>query len=322
MCADYRLPRPVCHLRGAEVRYACRIDVRSDCRGARSDRARIWTRAGAQPAQRLLWHTRSGEQPRADPLSHGGNSVAASHRDTRPDHAEHARGARIGGLVTAVHCSAHLRAADLRRARECRIEPRADGVILGLEAAIGLTAMLATASSLMLTIANSLERRLSAAVLAKSGRSRWPGGGGPLAACRLDRACGLPRDGPVARARINGGVGVLARRRRIFPGAGGGIWWARTTSSGAVCGIIAGFGICLGYVVMTRYFPQAATTYLGMVAAQSRNVRRWWMWRQCWPIRNGLPTYRRARQIPSRPRSAGSMSATSHPACSECCSAF
>lgn len=82
--------------------------------------------AGAQPAQRLLWHTRSGEQPRADPLSHGGNGVAASHRDTRPDHAEHARGAHIGGLVTAVHCSAHLRAADLRRARECRIEPRAE----------------------------------------------------------------------------------------------------------------------------------------------------------------------------------------------------
>jgi cation/acetate symporter len=51
-----------------------------------------------------------------------------------------------------------------------------------------------------------------------------------------------------------------------FPALTLGIWWARTTSSGAVCGIIAGFGICLGYIVMTRCFPQAATTYLGMTS--------------------------------------------------------
>ncbi len=34
-----------------------------------------------------------------------------------------------------------------------------------------------------------------------------------------------------------------------------GIWWKRTTSAGAICGIIAGFGLCLFYLVCSRYFP-------------------------------------------------------------------
>jgi len=33
-----------------------------------------------------------------------------------------------------------------------------------------------------------------------------------------------------------------------------GVWWKRTTSIGAICGMIAGFGICLYYLVMTQYF--------------------------------------------------------------------
>jgi cation/acetate symporter len=33
-----------------------------------------------------------------------------------------------------------------------------------------------------------------------------------------------------------------------------GIWWKRTTSAGAVLGMIAGFGICLFYLIGTQYF--------------------------------------------------------------------
>jgi cation/acetate symporter len=33
-----------------------------------------------------------------------------------------------------------------------------------------------------------------------------------------------------------------------------GIWWKRTTSTGAILGMISGFGICLYYLVATRYF--------------------------------------------------------------------
>ena len=34
-----------------------------------------------------------------------------------------------------------------------------------------------------------------------------------------------------------------------------GIWWKRTTKIGAITGMLSGFGVCLFYLVMTRYFP-------------------------------------------------------------------
>jgi cation/acetate symporter len=33
-----------------------------------------------------------------------------------------------------------------------------------------------------------------------------------------------------------------------------GIWWKRTTATGAIVGMMSGFGICLFYLVGTRYF--------------------------------------------------------------------
>ena len=49
-----------------------------------------------------------------------------------------------------------------------------------------------------------------------------------------------------------------------FPAIIMGIWWKRTTTAGAICGIIAGLGLCLFYLVTTRYFPQFGVTYVGM----------------------------------------------------------
>jgi len=49
-----------------------------------------------------------------------------------------------------------------------------------------------------------------------------------------------------------------------FPALTLGIWWKRATTTGAICGIIAGWGICLFYLVTSRYFPQAGVTYFGM----------------------------------------------------------
>jgi cation/acetate symporter len=51
-----------------------------------------------------------------------------------------------------------------------------------------------------------------------------------------------------------------------FPALVMGIWWKRTTAAGAVCGIIAGFGLCIGYLVITRYFPAFGVHYLGMTS--------------------------------------------------------
>jgi cation/acetate symporter len=51
-----------------------------------------------------------------------------------------------------------------------------------------------------------------------------------------------------------------------FPALTLGIWWKRATTTGAICGIIAGWGICLFYLVVSRYFPQMGVTYFGMTS--------------------------------------------------------
>jgi cation/acetate symporter len=53
-----------------------------------------------------------------------------------------------------------------------------------------------------------------------------------------------------------------------FPALVMGIWWKRTTTTAAVCGIIAGFGLCVFYLVCTRYFPGYGVAYFGMSALQ------------------------------------------------------
>ena len=45
-----------------------------------------------------------------------------------------------------------------------------------------------------------------------------------------------------------------------------GVWWKRTTAAGAIAGMIAGFGLCLFYLVATRYFPGFGVKYSGMTS--------------------------------------------------------
>jgi hypothetical protein len=51
-----------------------------------------------------------------------------------------------------------------------------------------------------------------------------------------------------------------------FPALVMGVWWKKTTTAGAICGIIAGFGLCLFYLVTTRYFPGFGVRYAGMTS--------------------------------------------------------
>jgi cation/acetate symporter len=51
-----------------------------------------------------------------------------------------------------------------------------------------------------------------------------------------------------------------------FPALVMGIWWKRATTAGAVAGIIAGFGLCIFYLVVTRYFPGVGVKYFGMTS--------------------------------------------------------
>jgi cation/acetate symporter len=51
-----------------------------------------------------------------------------------------------------------------------------------------------------------------------------------------------------------------------FPALVMGIWWKKTTTAGAIAGMIAGFGLCLFYLVVTRYFPGFGVKYAGMTS--------------------------------------------------------
>ena len=70
-----------------------------------------------------------------------------------------------------------------------------------------------------------------------------------------------------------------------FPALVMGVWWKRaTTATGAVCGIIAGFGLCLFYLVTTRYFPGAGVKYFGMTSLTkpADGCSRWSISRKPW----------------------------------------
>jgi cation/acetate symporter len=139
-------------------------------------------------------------------------------------------------------------------------------VISGLVAAGGLAAALSTADGLLLAIANALShdiyykmldpnaptiRRLTVARILLF----------LVAVCAAYLASTKPGD----ILAMVGWAFSLAMAGN-FPGLVLGIWWKRTTTLGAVCGIIAGFGLCLFYLVVTRYFPQMGVNWFGMTA--------------------------------------------------------
>ena len=137
-------------------------------------------------------------------------------------------------------------------------------VISGLVAAGGLAAALSTADGLLLAIANALShdvyykmldpnaptiRRLTVARVLLF-----------FVACA---SAALAATKPADILAMVGWAFSLAMAGN-FPAIVLGIWWKRATTTGAICGIIAGWTICLFYLVTSRYFPQAGVTYFGM----------------------------------------------------------
>jgi cation/acetate symporter len=139
-------------------------------------------------------------------------------------------------------------------------------VISGLVAAGGLAAALSTADGLLLAIANALShdiyykmidpnaptaRRLVVARVLLV----------VVAVCAAYLASTKPGD----ILAMVGWAFSLAMAGN-FPALVMGVWWKRCTTTGAVAGIIAGFGLCLFYLVTTRYYPQAGVNYFGMTS--------------------------------------------------------
>jgi cation/acetate symporter len=127
-------------------------------------------------------------------------------------------------------------------------------VISGLVAAGGLAAALSTADGLLLAIANALSHDVYYKMINPQATT----------AKRLIVARVLLVGVAIIAAAVAGTrpAGIIQMVAWAFSLAAAGlfaplvlgIWWKRTTSTGAIVGMMSGFGVCLFYLVGTRYF--------------------------------------------------------------------
>ena len=147
-------------------------------------------------------------------------------------------------------------------------------VISGLVAAGGLAAALSTADGLLLAIANALSHDVYYKMIdpnAPTVRRLMVARVLLLVVAVVAAATAATKPGDILA--MVGWAFSLAMAGN-FPALVMGVWWKRATSTGAVCGIIAGFGLCLFYLVTTRYFPGAGVTvFRHVIAAESDNGR-------------------------------------------------
>ena len=137
-------------------------------------------------------------------------------------------------------------------------------VISGLVAAGGLAAALSTADGLLLAIANALSHDIYYKMIDPNAPTIRR-----LTVARVLLffvaliAAALAASRPADILAMVGWAFSLAMAGN-FPALVLGIWWKRCTTMGAICGMIAGFGLCLFYLLVSRYFPQAGVNYFGM----------------------------------------------------------
>ncbi len=137
-------------------------------------------------------------------------------------------------------------------------------VISGLVAAGGLAAALSTADGLLLAIANALSHDVYYKMLDPNAPTvrRLTVARGLLVVVAVAAAYTASTKPSDILAMVGWAFSLAMAGN--FPALIMGVWWKRTTAAGAVCGIIAGFGLCIFYLVTTRYFPGAGVKYFGM----------------------------------------------------------
>lgn len=137
-------------------------------------------------------------------------------------------------------------------------------VISGLVAAGGLAAALSTADGLLLAIANALSHDIYYKMIDPNAPTIRR-----LTVARVllffvaVAAAATAATRPADILAMVGWAFSLAMAGN-FPALVMGVWWKRTTATGAVAGMIAGFGLCIFYLVCTRYFPGWGVAYFGM----------------------------------------------------------
>jgi cation/acetate symporter len=139
-------------------------------------------------------------------------------------------------------------------------------VISGLVAAGGLAAALSTADGLLLAIANALSHDVYYKMLDPNAPTvRRLTVARALLFVVAVGAAALAATKPGDILAMVGWAFSLAMAGN-FPALVMGIWWKRTTATGAIAGMIAGFGLCIFYLLTTRYFPGMGVKYFGMTS--------------------------------------------------------
>ena len=129
-------------------------------------------------------------------------------------------------------------------------------VISGLVAAGGLAAALSTADGLLLAIANALQHDVYYKMLDPNAPTIRR-----LTVARVllffvaVAAAATAATKPADILAMVGWAFSLAMAGN-FPALIMGVWWKRTTATGAICGMIAGFGLCLFYLVTHPVLPR------------------------------------------------------------------
>jgi cation/acetate symporter len=127
-------------------------------------------------------------------------------------------------------------------------------VISGLVAAGGLAAALSTADGLLLAIANALSHDIYYKMINPNASTAKR-----LIVARTLLIIVALIAAAVASTRPSGIIQMVAwafslAASGLFAPLVLGIWWKRTTSVGAIVGMMSGFAVCLYYLVGTRYF--------------------------------------------------------------------
>jgi cation/acetate symporter len=127
-------------------------------------------------------------------------------------------------------------------------------VIAGLVAAGGLAAALSTADGLLLAIANALSHDIYYKMISPNASTATR-----LIVARILLVLVAFAAAYTASTKPADILSMVAwafslAAAGIFPALVMGIWWKRATTAGAIAGMILGFGICVYYLVGTRYY--------------------------------------------------------------------
>ena len=139
-------------------------------------------------------------------------------------------------------------------------------VITGLVAAGGLAAALSTADGLLLALANALSHDIYYKIINPNAPTKQR-----LVISRVLLVFVAVLAAWTASTRPTDIVAMVAwafslAAGGLFPALVLGVWWKRATGPGAVAGILAGFGVTLFYLVITRYYPHIGVNYFGMTS--------------------------------------------------------